>query len=145
MRNGNKLNLEYVSEKFEIDENRGITKCIMVCNPHIKDFAELYWRPSDETISKEPIRMKGFAQALSNDTFSVTGVSKCSKDDTYDREKGIELARVRARLRAERKYKHLVECYLFATEDLLRRILHSWHVSNVSMASKYRLEKEYAR
>ena len=121
MRNNRKINLEYVSEVISVDKENGKTKVVVTFNSHLKEFAELYGRPSDVILSEQPKKCAGLKEALEGGTFTATGVAACSKDDVYDEERGIEIARQRARFKAEKKYNR----WTFIYAKLMRRTFKS--------------------
>ena len=121
-----KINLEFVSENFETDKESKTTKCTLVFKPHIKDFANLYGRPSNKVLEKYPNLCRGLKEAFDKELFVTSGVSKCSNNEPFDEETVIEIARQRARARAEKKYNNWLFAYfrlILKTVDKIDRAL----------------------
>ena len=121
-----KINLEFYSEKFETDKENKTTKCTLVFKPHIKDFAKMYGRPNDKVLKRYPKMCRGLKEALDKELFVTSGVAKCADNEPFDEETGVEIARQRARARAEKKYNNWLYAYfrlMLETVDKIDRAL----------------------
>ena len=136
-----KINLEFYSEKFETDKENKTTKCTLVFKPHIKDFAELYGRPSDKILKKCPKLCRGLKEAFDKELFVTSGVSKCAYNEPFDEEKGIVIARQRARARAEKKYNNWLYAYFRLMMDTVDKIDRALAQSDMAKIENNRIEK----
>ena len=136
-----KINLEFYSEKFETDKENKTTKCTLVFKPHIKDFAELYGRPSDKILKKYPKLCRGLKEAFDKELFVTSGVSKCAYNEPFDEEKGIVIARQRARARAEKKYNNWLYAYFRLMMDTVDKIDRALAQSDMAKFENNRIEK----
>lgn len=121
-----KINLEFVTDNIEVDNENKTVRCTLVYKPHIKEFAKMYGRPSNEILEAAPRMCSGLKEALEKERFVTVGVSKCADGETFDVEKGEEIARFRARARAEKKYNNWLYAYLrlmITTADRIDRAL----------------------
>ncbi|MBP5723813.1 MAG: hypothetical protein J6X18_09625 [Bacteroidales bacterium] len=138
-----KINLEFVGEDFSFDKEHGKTKCVITFNPHFKDFAELYGHPSDDVLAQSPKRFAALIDVFKKDFFKTSGVSICSEKDKYDFEFGMEVARQRARARAERKYNHWLVLYYDVLEKCQQRLEKAYRQSLTAMEVNEYLETVY--
>lgn len=138
-----KINLEFVGEDFSFDKEHGKTKCVITFNPHFKDFAELYGRPSDDVLAEGKKTTAVLIDVFKKDFFKTIGVSICSEKDKYDLELGIEVARQRARARAERKFNHWLMLYYNILEEAERRLVKALQQSCVAMNINDYIETTY--
>lgn len=136
-----KINLEFYSEKFETDKENKTTKCTLVFKPHIKDFANLYGRPSDKVLKKYPKLCRGLKEAFDKELFVTSGVSKCSDNEPFDEEKGIVIARQRARARAEKKYNNWLYAYFRLMMETVDKIDRALAQSDMAKIENNRIEK----
>ena len=138
-----KINLEFVGEDFSFDKEHGKTKCVITFNPHFKDFAELYGRPSDDVLAQSPKSFAALIDVFKKDFFKTSGVSICSEKDNYNFELGIEIARQRARARAERKYNYWLMLYYNMLKEAERRLAKAYQQSFVAMNINDYIETTY--
>lgn len=138
-----KINLEFASENFETDKKNKTTKCTLVFNPHIKDFAKLYGRPSDKVLEKYPKMCRGLKEAFDKELFVTSGVSKCADNEPFDEEVGIEIARQRARARAEKKYNNWLFAYFRLMMETVDKIDRALAQSDIAKLENNRIEKSF--
>ena len=143
MQKHKKINLEFVGEDFSFDKEHGKTKCTITFNPHFKDFAEIYGRPSDELLKESPKTYAALIDVLNKDFLKTSGVSICSEKDKYDFEFGMEVARQRARTRAEKKYNRWLRLYYDVLEEAERRLVKALQQSCVAMNINDYMETAY--
>lgn len=136
-----KINLEFYSEKFETDKENKTTKCTLVFKPHIKDFAKMYGRPSEKVLKKYPKMCRGLEEALDKELFVTSGVSKCADNEPFDEEKGIVIARQRARARAEKKYHNWLFAYFKLMKETVVKIDRALAQSDKAKDENNRIEK----
>lgn len=138
-----KINLEFVSENFETDKENKTTKCTLVFKPHIKDFAKLYGRPSDKVLETYPKMCRGLKEAFDKELFVTSGVSKCADDEPFDEETGIEIAKQRARARAEKKYNNWLFAYFRLMMETVNKIDRALAQSDIAKLENNRIEKSF--
>lgn len=138
-----KINLEFVAEHFETDSKTKTTKCTLVYKPHIKDFAERYGRPSDIILDSAPKLCKGLKEAFEKNVFVTTGVATCREDEPFDVEVGQEIARQRARHRAEKKYNAILFAYFRLMAETVYRIYKSLTQSDIALSEYDECEENY--
>ena len=136
-----KINLEFVIENFETDKENKTTKCTLVFKPHIKDFAKLYGRPSDKVLEKYPKMCRGLKEAFDKESFVTSGVSKCADNEPFDEEVGIEIARQRARARAEKKYNNWLFAYFRLMMETVDKIDRALAQSDKALSENNRIEE----
>lgn len=136
-----KTNLEFVIENFETDKENKTTKCTLVFKPHIKDFAKLYGRPSDKVLEKYPKMCRGLKEAFDKELFVTSGVSKCSDNEPFDEEKGIVIARQRARARAEKKYNNWLYGYFRLMMETVDKIDRALEQSDKALSENNKIEE----
>lgn len=137
-----KINLEFVSENFETDKKNKTTKCTLVFKPHIKEFAKIYGRPSNRILDAAPKMCKGLKEAFEKELFVTTGVSKCADGEPFDVEAGEEIARFRARARAEKKYNNMLFAYFRLMLDAADRIEKALAQSDSAVMRNNRIAEE---
>lgn len=138
-----KINLEFVSENFETDKENKTTKCTLVFKPHIKDFANLHGRPSAKVLKNYPKITHGLNEAFDKELFVTSGVSKCADDEPFDEETGIEIARQRARARAEKKYNNWLFAYFRLMMETVDKIERALAQSDKALYQNNRIEKSF--
>lgn len=138
-----KINLEFYSDKFEIDKESKTTKCTLVFKPHIKDFAKMYGRPSDKVLEKCPKMCRGLKEALEKEVFVTIGVAKCADNEPFDVVTGIEIARQRARARAEKKYYNWLYAYFRLIMQTAGKILKAVEQSDKALCQNNRIEESF--
>ena len=138
-----KINLEFYSEKFETDKENKTTKCTLVFKPHIKDFAKMYGRPSDKVLKKYPKMCRGLKEALDKELFVTSGVSKCADNEPFEEETGIEIARQRARARAEKKYNNWLFAYFRLMMETVDKIDRALAQSDKALCQNNRIEESF--
>ena len=138
-----KINLEFYSEHFETDKENKTTKCTLVFKPHIKDFAKLYGRPNDKVLEKYPRMCRGLKEAFEKELFVTSGVSKCSDKELFDEEVGIEIARQRARARAEKKYNAWLSAYSMLMMETVNKIDRALAQSDIAKFENNRIERSF--
>ena len=117
-----KINLEFVDERFDTDYEKKTVKCTLVYNPHLREFAKVYGRPSDKLLDSAPKMCKGLKEAFEKNLFVTTGVAKCADGEPFDVEAGEDIASFRARARAEKKYNNMLFAYFRLMLDTADRI-----------------------
>lgn len=137
-----KINIEFVDEKFECDNEKKTVKCTLIYKPNIKEFAENYGRPSDKIMSAYPKMCRGLKEAFDKNLFVTTGVAKCAENDVFDFEVGKEIARFRARSRAEKKYNNLIFSYFRLMMDTADKIDKALAQSDMAIEINKRFAKE---
>ncbi len=138
-----KINLEFVSEHFETDNETKTTKCTLIYKPHLKEFAERYGRPSDIILDSAPKLCRGLKKAFERNLFVTTGVAKCREDEPFEVEVGQEIARQRARMRAEKKYNAFLYAYFRLMVETVDRIDKALAQSDIALSEYQETEEFY--
>ena len=103
----------------------------------------MYGRPSDKVLKPYPKMCRGLKEAFDKELFVTSGVSKCADDEPFDEEKGIVIARQRARARAEKKYNNWLYAYFRLMLETVDKIDRALAQSDIAKFENNRIEKSF--
>ena len=96
--------LKVCNEKYIANEEKGIVTYFIEFEP--KNYVSEHFESSYYRLTKT--LCKNFNKNYLQRCFTVTGISKCSPEDTFDLKKGIQIARNRAEIKLAQIEQQLI-------------------------------------
>lgn len=107
--------LKPTNEKYFVNEEKGTVVYFIEFEPKFYNIGR--------NVSISYYNIERLVYRLLENNFIVTGIAKCSQEDTFDLKKGIQIARNRAEIKLAQLEKQVIKSILKELDALMHNII----------------------